>query len=104
MRLAIIVQRGRTARPCNQVMGGLPSAFEKPTVHVPKLVPISVSHVAGILGWLKVGVVPGSSQTLRIGDRAPEFTLAAANRSEAYSLPQVLARGPVILEFLRGTW
>ena len=85
-------------------MSGLPSAFEKPTIHVPKLVPILVSHVAGILGWLKVGVVPGSSQTLRIGDRAPEFTLAAANRSEVYSLPQVLVRGPVILEFLRGTW
>ena len=48
--------------------------------------------------------MPGASQTLRIGDRAPEFTLAAANRSEVYSLPQVLARGPVILEFLRGTW
>ena len=48
--------------------------------------------------------MPGSSHTLRIGDRAPEFTLAAANRSETYSLPQVLARGPVILEFLRGTW
>jgi hypothetical protein len=85
-------------------MSGLPSAFEKPTVHVPKLVPVLVSHVADILGWLKVEVVPGSSQTLRIGDRAPEFTLAAANRSEVYSLPQVLVRGPVILEFLRGTW
>ena len=48
--------------------------------------------------------MPGSSQTLRIGDRAPEFTLAAANRSGVYSLPHVLARGPVILEFLRGTW
>jgi len=49
-------------------------------------------------------VVPGSSQTLRIGDGAPEFTLAAANRSEVYSLPQMLAHGPVMLEFLRGTW
>jgi len=48
--------------------------------------------------------MPGSSQTLKIGDRAPEFTLAAANRSETYSLFQVLVRGPVILEFLRGTW
>jgi len=53
---------------------------------------------------LKSGWMPDSSQALRIGDRAPEFTLAAANRSEVYSLPQVLARGPVILEFLRGTW
>jgi len=104
MRLAIIVQRGRTARACTAGDGWLLSAFEKPTVHVPKLVPVLVSHVADIPGWLKVEVVPGSSQTLRIGDRAPEFTLAAANRSEVYSLPQVLVRGPVILEFLRGTW
>jgi len=48
--------------------------------------------------------MPGSSQTLRIGDRAPEFTLAAANRGETYSLSQVLVRGPLILEFLRGNW
>jgi peroxiredoxin len=48
--------------------------------------------------------MPGASQTLHIGDRAPDFALAAANRAETYSLPQVLKRGPVILEFLRGTW
>jgi hypothetical protein len=66
--------------------------------------PLLFRMLSGVSGWLRVGWMPGSSQTLRIGDRAPEFTLAAANRSGLYSLPQVLARGPVILEFLRGTW
>jgi peroxiredoxin len=45
-----------------------------------------------------------SSSTLQIGDRAPEFTLMAANRDGGFSLAQLLARGPLILEFLRGTW
>ena len=45
-----------------------------------------------------------SSETLEVGDRAPEFTLAAANRSGEFSLSAELSRGPVILEFLRGTW
>jgi peroxiredoxin len=42
--------------------------------------------------------------TLRVGDRAPDFTLAAANREETFSLSVVWQRGAVILEFLRGTW
>ncbi len=50
------------------------------------------------------------SRTLRVGDSAPEFALAAANRFDApkqpqrFSLRQLMAHGPVILEFLRGTW
>jgi peroxiredoxin len=44
------------------------------------------------------------TETLAIGDHAPEFTLAAANREQAISLSSVLAAGPLILEFLRGTW
>ncbi len=44
------------------------------------------------------------SSTLRLGDRAPDFTLAAANRPGTVSLAERLARGPVIVEFLRGTW
>jgi hypothetical protein len=45
-----------------------------------------------------------------VGDPAPEFTLYAANRFDAagnpqgFSLRQLLAHGPAILEFLRGTW
>ncbi len=50
------------------------------------------------------------TETLGVGDRAPEFTLEAANTTEAaqvgqaVSLAQLIARVPVILEFLRGTW
>ncbi len=44
------------------------------------------------------------SSTLRVGDRAPDFTLAAANQGRTVSLRKLLARGPVIVEFLRGTW
>ena len=36
--------------------------------------------------------------------RAPEFTLAAANRPDQVSLAELRRGGPVILEFLRGTW
>ena len=50
------------------------------------------------------------TETLGVGDSAPEFTLAAANDTPVakvrgtVSLAQLVARGPVILEFLRGTW
>jgi hypothetical protein len=44
------------------------------------------------------------TETLVVGDLAPDFTLAAANREGSFSLSGVRARGPVIVEFLRGTW
>jgi peroxiredoxin len=44
------------------------------------------------------------TETLAIGDRAPDFTLPAANREGMFSLSQWLQHGPLILEFLRGTW
>jgi len=44
------------------------------------------------------------TQTLSFGSPAPEFTLWAANREGAFSLTGLIARGPLILEFLRGTW
>ena len=44
------------------------------------------------------------TETLKVGDRAPDFTLAAANRDGSISLRQLLERGPLIVEFLRGTW
>ncbi len=44
------------------------------------------------------------TETLGIGSRAPEFVLAAANREKEFSLATLRARGPVVLEFLRGTW
>jgi peroxiredoxin len=44
------------------------------------------------------------STTLKIGDKAPQFSLDAANGEGRVSLKPLLARGPVVLEFLRGTW
>ena len=58
--------------------------------------------------------VKDHTETLRPGDRAPEFRLATANQAvgptgelktgDEVSLSQFIARGPVIVEFLRGTW
>jgi hypothetical protein len=45
-----------------------------------------------------------STETLGIGSRAPEFSLAAANREGTFSLSGLLSGGTLILEFLRGTW
>jgi hypothetical protein len=45
-----------------------------------------------------------TSDTLKVGDRAPDFTLAAANHPGTVSLAELTARGVVVLEFLRGTW
>jgi peroxiredoxin len=44
------------------------------------------------------------TDTLEVGSRAPQFSLAAANREGMFSLSALLARGKVLLEFLRGTW
>ena len=41
---------------------------------------------------------------LKVGDRVPDFVLFAANRPGAWSLKESRQRGPVIVEFLRGTW
>jgi peroxiredoxin len=45
-----------------------------------------------------------STDTLKRGDPAPRFSLSAANREGLFSLDQALAKGAVVLEFLRGTW
>ena len=44
------------------------------------------------------------TETLGIGSRAPDFSVMAANRKETFSLSSLREGGPVILEFLRGTW
>lgn len=44
------------------------------------------------------------TETLKVGDRAPDFTLGAANHDRRFSLSELISRGPVIVEFLRGTW
>ncbi len=48
--------------------------------------------------------MPETTATLKLGDLAPDFELTAANRAERFGLAAALQRGPVILEFLRGTW
>jgi len=45
-----------------------------------------------------------NTETLEIGSRAPDFLLSAANRDGTFTLGGLLAHGPLILEFLRGTW
>ncbi|HEY0564918.1 MAG TPA: hypothetical protein VGC88_04995 [Terriglobales bacterium] len=44
------------------------------------------------------------TQIVQVGERAPDFELGATNSSQMTSLAALLARGPVIIEFLRGTW
>jgi hypothetical protein len=44
------------------------------------------------------------TETLKVGSRAPEFALEAANREGMLTLSGFLRRGTLIAEFLRGTW
>lgn len=44
-----------------------------------------------------------TSDTLHVGDRAPDFTLPT-QRGEPLALHDVLAKGPILLVFHRGTW
>jgi peroxiredoxin len=42
--------------------------------------------------------------TLQAGQPAPLFRLKAADGTGEVALEDLLRKGPVILEFLRGTW
>ena len=44
------------------------------------------------------------TDTIEIGSKAPEFTLSSANPQGKFSLPELIGRGPLVIEFLRGTW
>jgi hypothetical protein len=44
------------------------------------------------------------TETLGVGSSAPQFALSAANREGSFSLVDLISRGPIIVEFLRGTW
>jgi|HubBroStandDraft_6_1064221.scaffolds.fasta_scaffold88881_2 hypothetical protein len=45
------------------------------------------------------------TETLEVGSRAPEFALPSANsEGKLFALSIMLGNGPVIVEFLRGTW
>jgi len=48
--------------------------------------------------------VKNRTDTLEVGSQAPEFSLSAANREGSVTLAGLRERGPVIVEFLRGTW
>lgn len=43
------------------------------------------------------------SDTLNVGDRAPEFTLTT-QKGQTRTLGDHLASGPILLVFHRGTW
>jgi len=57
----------------------------------------------GVLQSGEVRSMLSESSTLKIGDTAPQFELPAAN-AMSVSLGQYLALGPLVIEFLRGTW
>jgi peroxiredoxin len=44
------------------------------------------------------------TDNLKVGSVAPAFTLSAANRAEKFSLSELILRGPLVIEFTRGTW
>ena len=44
------------------------------------------------------------TESLRVGVRAPEFSLEAANRDGILTLSGFLRRAVLVAEFLRGTW
>ena len=44
------------------------------------------------------------TETLKVGSRAPEFALEAANRDGVLTLSGFLKRAILVAEFLRGTW
>jgi hypothetical protein len=44
------------------------------------------------------------TETLKVGARAPEFSLEAANRDGILTLSGFLRRAAFIAEFVRGTW
>lgn len=64
---------------------------------------LSVVVPASVLPYSRIEV-KDHTDTLVVGERAPEFSLAGANREETFSLAGLLKGGTLIVEFLRGTW
>jgi len=48
-------------------------------------------------------IMLNESTTLRVGDRAPDFSLPDA-RGQMQALADYTSRGPVLVAFHRGTW
>ncbi len=64
-----------------------------------------VSSVVVPVSWVLYSQAMGDrSTTLGVGDPAPDFQLPMANSTESLSLTVLRQHGPVIVEFLRGTW
>ena len=66
---------------------------------------LRVSPIAPVilLSYSRVSMLD-HTETLKVGSRAPEFALGAANRDGVLTLSGFLKRGVLIAEFLRGTW
>jgi hypothetical protein len=68
------------------------------------LVPPFLPLLSRFLRCFTLATMAKGSSTLQLGDRAPEFMLLAANMPQAVSLTHFLQHGPIVVEFLRGTW
>jgi hypothetical protein len=66
-------------------------------------IPCFFGYCPCFLGVLQSRLMEAMSP-LKLGDAAPEFSLAAANSEAIVSLDETLRKGPAIVEFLRGTW
>lgn len=44
------------------------------------------------------------TETIEVGSKAPEFHLPAVNAEGNFSLQDLIRSGPLVIEFLRGTW
>jgi len=51
-----------------------------------------------------MSTMKNQTETLSVGGPAPPFTLPTANREGSFSLRDLISRGALIVEFLRGTW
>jgi hypothetical protein len=71
---------------------------------LPLLIPLFVPVLSRFLPCFTVRSMARESSTIKLRDRAPEFMLLAVNMPQAVSLKTLLGNGPVVVEFLRGTW
>jgi len=78
------------------------AAFELPAL-LSFSIPCFFGYCPVFMGVLQLAVMEPSA-TLKVGDLAPDFSLAAANSADVVSLNDTLRKGPAIVEFLRGTW
>jgi hypothetical protein len=71
----------------------------------PQVIPVPHPLLFLVSTSLKVDInMKNRTETLEVGSLAPDFSLGAANREGTFTLGFLLARGVLILEFLRGTW